>query len=393
MDDIGRGFSNRPKAHIVAESLGMALLPRGSSATRNQHCRGGIQVDLNQLGWNSFFEESFEPFLQRGYSAGRISEEHKHLYHVLTEYGELLAKVSGKLLHDSENRSEFPAVGDWVAINARPAEGSATIHAVLPRLSKFTRKIAGKTTEEQVIAANITTVFLVNGLDNDFNLRRIERYLTLAWESGANPVIVLNKADVCDDTAQKLALVETVAIGVPVHVVSAVTGQGLEELSSYLSSSTTVAFLGSSGTGKSTLINALLGTAMQEVGEVRQGDDRGRHTTTFRKMIVLPQGGIVIDTPGLRELQLWGSDEGLSGAFSDIEILAEQCRFADCRHVNEPRCAVRQALEEGSLDIERYESYLKLQNELEYLADKREYLEKKEKLQRHYKLTYRNRFK
>ena len=350
-------------------------------------------MDLNLLGWSSFFKESFEPFLKRGYSAGRISEEHKHLYHVLTECGELLAKVSGKLLHDSKNRSELPAVGDWVALSVRPAEGTATIHAILPRLSKFTRKIAGKTTEEQVIAANINTIFLVNGLDNDFNPRRIERYLTLAWESGANPVIVLNKADVCDGIAQRVALAETVALGVPIHVVSAVTGQGLEELSTYLTGGITVAFLGSSGTGKSTLINALLGKAVQEVSEVRQGDDRGRHTTTFRKLIVLPCAGIVIDTPGLRELQLWGSDEGLSGAFGDIEPFAEHCRFADCRHENEPGCAVRKALEEGYIDINRYESYLKLQSELAYLADKKEYLERKEKLERHYKLTYRNRFK
>ncbi len=350
-------------------------------------------MDLNQLGWNSFFKESFEPFSKRGYSAGRISEEHKHLYHVLAECGELLAKVSGKLLHDSENRSEFPAVGDWVAISARPAEGTATIHAILPRLSKFARKIAGKTIEEQVIAANINTIFLVNGLDNDFNLRRIERYLTLGWESGANPIVVLNKADVCDDITQKAALVETIALGVPVHVVSAVTGQGLEELSTYLSNGVTVAFLGSSGTGKSTLINALFGQAVQDVSEVRQGDSRGRHTTTFRKMIILPQGGIVIDTPGLRELQLWGSDEGLSGAFNDIELLAERCRFTDCRHENEPGCAVRKAFEEGGLDSKRYESYLKLQSELDYLADKREYLERKAKLDRHNKLTYRNRFK
>ncbi len=350
-------------------------------------------MDLDLLGWSSFFEESFEPFIQHGYSAGRISEEHKHLYHVLTECGELLAKVSGKLLHDSEDRSEFPAVGDWVAISARPAEGTATINAVLPRLSKFTRKVAGQTTEEQVLAANITKVFLVNGLDNDFSLRRIERYLTLAWESGASPVIILNKADVCNDIARKVALVEAVAPAVPIHVVSAVTGHGLDDLSTHLRSGSTAAFLGSSGTGKSTLINALLGQAMQKVGEVRPGDDRGRHTTTFRKMIILPQGGIVIDTPGLRELQLWGSDEGLNGAFSDIRLLAEQCRFADCRHENEPGCAVRRAFEEGNLDSMRYESYLKLQSELEYLGDKREYLEKKEKLMRHYKLTYRKRLK
>ncbi|MCL5291464.1 MAG: ribosome small subunit-dependent GTPase A [Actinobacteria bacterium] len=350
-------------------------------------------MDLSLLGWKPFFHESFDPFLKHGYFAGRISEEHKHLYRILTENGELLAKVSGKLLHDSKNRSEFPAVGDWVVISGRSTEGTATIHAILPRLSKFTRKMAGKTTEEQVIAANIDTIFLVSGLDNDFNLRRIERYLTLAWEGGANPVIVLNKADICDDIAQKVALVETVALGAPVHVVSGITGQGLEELSTHLSDGATVAFLGSSGTGKSTLINALIGESVQDVNTVRQGDSRGRHTTTFRKLIVLPHGGIVIDTPGLRELQLWGSDEGLSGAFSDIELLAEQCRFADCRHVNEPGCAVRRSLEEGTIDSERYESYLKLQSELAYLTDKREYLERKEKLDRHYKLTYRNRFK
>jgi ribosome biogenesis GTPase len=350
-------------------------------------------VYLNQLGWNSFFEESFEPFLQRGYSAGRISEEHKHLYHVLTENGELMAKVSGKLRYDSNSRSELPAVGDWVAIDARPAEGTATIRAILPRLSKFTRHVAGKTTQEQVIAANINTIFLVNGLDNDFNLRRIERYLVLAWESGAQPVIVLNKADLCDEVDQKVALVETVSLGVPVHIVSAVSGRGLEELSPYLSIGVTIAFIGSSGTGKSTLTNALIGEAVQDIGEVRQGDDRGRHTTTFRKLIVLPDGGIIIDTPGLRELQLWSTDEGLGSAFGDIELLAENCRFADCKHENEPGCAVKKALAEGIIDIERYESFLKLQQELLFLADRKEYLARKEKQDRHNKLTYRNRFK
>jgi ribosome biogenesis GTPase len=215
----------------------------------------------------------------------------------------------------------------------------------------------------------------------------------LAWESGANPVIVLNKADLCDDVDQKTALVEAVASGVPVHVVSAVANRGLEELSPYLSIGITVAFIGSSGTGKSTLTNALVGEAVQDTGEVRQGDGRGRHTTTFRKLIVLPGGGIIIDTPGLRELQLWSTDEGLGSAFGDIELLAENCRFADCKHENEPGCAVKNALEEGIIDTERYESFLKLQQELAFLADKKEYLARKEKQDRHNKLTYRNRFK
>ena len=222
-------------------------------------------MNLETLGWNLFFNSNFEPYLQHGYTAGRISAEHKHIYRVYTEQGELLAAVSGKLRYETYGRQDFPAVGDWVVLSARPDEGKATVHAVLPRQSKFSRQTAGATVEEQVIAANIDTVFLVTALNNDFNLRRLERYLTLAWESGASPVVVLSKADLCDDVRQKVSDVETVALGVPIHVISSVNGTGVDDLATYLTKGSTAALLGSSGAGKSTLINRLTGRATQKV--------------------------------------------------------------------------------------------------------------------------------
>jgi len=269
---------------------------------------------------------------------------------------------------------EYPAVGDWVVIKPLINEQKGIIHAVLPRKSKFSRKVAGERTEEQIVAANIDTVFIVSGLDGgrNFNRRRIERYLTLAWSSGVTPVMVLNKVDLCPDIDSYVRSVEGIAPGTSVHPVSAKERIGLAILRNYLTKGKTTAFLGSSGVGKSALINSLFGVEKQETGEVREDDRMGRHTTTKRELILLPGGGIVIDTPGMREIQMWAGEEDLNGAFHDIEALAKQCRFSDCSHNVESGCAVRAAVEQGDLDPVRLESYRKLQNELIYLASREE---------------------
>nr|WP_307392603.1 ribosome small subunit-dependent GTPase A [Bacillus horti] len=325
------------------------------------------------LGLNNEFQDLATPFIEQGFSLGRVALEHKHIYRIYTEHGELLAEIAGKLRFEAQGIEDFPAVGDWVAIKPRAEEGKATIHAVLPRKSKFSRNNAGMTTEEQIVATNVDYVFLVTALNNDFNIRRLERYLIMAWESGATPVIILSKADLCSDVQDKLAAVESIAIGVPVHILSSVTKEGIEDIAQYVKPGITAALLGSSGVGKSTLINQLYGEDIQKVNDIRQGDDRGKHTTTHRELIILPSGGIIIDTHGMRELQLWEGGQGFTESFKDIEDLARECRFTDCTHKNEPHCAVKLAIEEGRLDAERFTSYLKTQRELQYL-------ERKEKL-------------
>lgn len=326
-------------------------------------------MNLADLGWNPTFEAHFEPFSKQNLHPARVVREDKLSCAVQGERGLLTAAVSGKLRHTAVTPADLPAVGDWVAIEPRPAEARATIHAVLPRRSAFTRKAAGSGVAEQIAAANVDHAFLVGGLDGDFNPRRIERYLTVAYNSGASPVIVLNKADVCADVARRVAEIEAVAPATPVHAISAETRVGLDALQTYLRRGQTAALLGSSGVGKSTLVNALLNSAAQRTNEVRAGDDHGRHTTTRRELFLLPTGGMLIDTPGMRELQLWpGDDDGLSASFSDVEDLAERCRFRDCRHEHEPCCAVRAALEDGTLEAARLTSYRKLQRELHYAA-------------------------
>ncbi|MGD6775681.1 ribosome small subunit-dependent GTPase A [Sutcliffiella horikoshii] len=336
----------------------------------------------NQLGWNEFLNNAFIEYEEQGYTVGRVMLEHKRLYRVETDHGESLAEVSGKYRFEAVTREDYPAVGDWVVLSERQEEGKATIHALLPRFSKFSRKAAGLTTEEQIVAANVDTVFLVQSLNYDFNPRRLERYLVMAWESGSNPVVVLTKSDLCEDIPDKIAEMEAVAFGVPIHAVSVKEETGLEELATYFGEGKTVALLGSSGAGKSTLTNYLLGEEKQLIQEVRSDDDKGKHTTTYRELYMLPTGGLVLDTPGMRELQLWEADGAISHSFQDIEELAVQCYFRDCKHANEPKCAVQGAIEEGTLAAGRYQSYVKLQRELAFLErknDKRAQLAEKEK--------------
>jgi len=330
---------------------------------------------LDELGWDSFFQESFKTLRIHGSVPARVCSESRSSYQVYSRYGELTAKISGNMRYQTGIEIRHPAVGDWVVIKPRVDEQKGTIHAVLPRKSRFSRKVAGERTEEQVVAANIDTVFIVSGLDGgrNFNLRRIERYLTLAWNSGASPIIVLNKMDLCPDVSDYIQNVEAIAMGIPIHPVSAKERIGLDELRNYLNKGKTAAFLGSSGVGKSAIINALLGAEKQETGEVREDDRMGRHTTTRRELVLLSGGGTVIDTPGMREIQMWAGEDDLQDAFYDIALLSRKCRFRDCTHNTEPDCAIRDAISTGALDSARLESYRKLHNELNYLASREEH--------------------
>jgi ribosome biogenesis GTPase / thiamine phosphate phosphatase len=339
-------------------------------------------LSLTSLGWNEHYKQLSASLHKDGLIPARVASEQKQIYRVLTEQGEFTAEITGKMRFQADGRKDYPAVGDWVMINPRMDEGKAIIHAILPRKTKFSRKIAGQVIDEQIVAANIDTIFIVNSLNNDFNISRIERYLILAWESGANPVLLLSKADLCTDIEHKIAQIENIAIGVPIHVISSLQNEGLDQLQPYLQEGQTAALLGSSGVGKSSIVNRLIGETVMNVQDIRTGDDRGRHTTTHRELIVLKQGGLIIDTPGMRELGLWDSEAGLLTAFDDIEEIAGQCKFDDCSHGTEPGCAVNEAIKAGTLDQRRYDSYVKLQRELDYLARKenrREQLAAKDK--------------
>ena len=338
-------------------------------------------VDLADLGWNDRLTALFVPHAADGLVPGRVALEHTHIYTVMLADGEKLARVAGRLRHHAAKRADFPAVGDWVGVDPTTQEGDARIRAVLPRFSRFSRRAAGDPTEEQVVAANIDTVFLVAGLDRDFNVRRLERYLLVAWESGAAPVIVLNKTDLVDDPVPFVEQVRALAPTVPIHPMSSHQPESANVLRQHLGAGRTGALLGSSGVGKSTIINTLVGHERLRTREVREDDSRGRHTTTARELVVLPGGGVLIDTPGMRELQLWETG-ALADTFADIEGLAADCRFRDCRHREEPGCAVRAAASDGTLEAGRLESFQKLQNEQAHqivMQDQRAQIEEKRK--------------
>jgi ribosome biogenesis GTPase / thiamine phosphate phosphatase len=314
---------------------------------------------LDELGWDDRWSSAFEQLQEDNLTAARVAAQHRGAYVVWTGDGELRVRAAGRLYYGHEIGEPIPAVGDWVGVH------DTTITSILPRRSAFIRKRAGLGSDEQVLAANVDTAFLLAGLDDDFSLRRLERYITTAWDSGAAPVVVLTKADLSDDVAGAMLQVESVAIGVPVYPISNVTGIGIEELAPHLQPGRTVVLLGSSGVGKSTLLNRLAGSELMRTRELA-ADGTGRHTTTHRELVQLPDGALVIDTPGLRELQFWDGD--VSAAFEDIEELAGECRFRDCAHASEPGCAVLAAVDTGTLALDRLHSWRKFQRELESIA-------------------------
>lgn len=329
-----------------------------------------MPISLQDLGFNSFFENEFSKSEDNPFLPARVISEHKEMYRLQNEKGEFLGEVSGKLRYTAVNRDDFPVVGDWVYIQELEGENKAIIHSIFPRKTKLSRKAPGKNIEEQILCANMDIIFIVQPMDSTFNPNRIERYLTIGWESGAIPIVILTKKDLCDSPDSIQLEAESAAIGTKVHSVNSITGDGYEQVKTYLSPGKTIVFIGQSGAGKSTLINKLSEQDLQKTQEIRDKDARGKHTTTHRELFVLATGGLLIDTPGLREIQLWGDESMLEETFSDIRELAASCKFPDCRHESEPGCSVLAALAKEEISLERLENYLKMKRELLFLESK-----------------------
>lgn len=320
-------------------------------------------MSMKDYGWDEYFEWEWKQRSTDGMFPGRITADYGQMLRVVSQSGELLVQRPVKMLDDDMQI----AVGDWVALDHSAENQLTQILFVLTRKTKFSRTAVGGKMREQIVASNVDIVFLMQSLNRDFNMKRLERYLVAAWESGAMPVVVLTKSDCCDDVADKVATAYRTAPGVEVHAISCVTGEGIDEIKKYFTPGKTVALLGSSGVGKSTLVNTLAGKELLKTQEIREKDDRGRHTTSRRELLLLAGGGLILDNPGMRSLALWESDYGMEVMFGDIEELTKMCRFHDCQHRGEPGCAVREALDTGKLDMKRWENWLKLQREIAYL--------------------------
>lgn len=326
-------------------------------------------MSLEAWGWDARWAKDFEDWGARGLAPARVTMEQRGLYRVAAADGERDARIPGAMRHKAEGKADLPAVGDWVGIE-NDARGAAMIRAILPRRAKLSRKAAGETQEEQVIAANLDAVFVTTALNADFNARRLERFLTVTRESGAETVVVLNKLDMCPDPQPYIGEARLIAGGAAVVALSAATGQGMEVLAEWLKPGRTVGLIGTSGVGKSTLLNRLAGEELLATAETRARDERGRHTTTHRQLFILPSGAILLDTPGMREMQFWDAEQGLVKTFDEITALAPSCRFKDCGHDTEPGCAVKAAVDAGTLPAERLAAWSKLKKEVAHNARK-----------------------